>query len=160
MALRSGKCTNFGLCAKADTREAQSVPDGADFVCQECKRQLTPIGGKAPAGDRSAVPMVILAVVVLLVGGLTYFYFSQRHGQDGGGAPLLRLSGSNTIGAELAPALAQAWIETRGASNTERQPGAPDEVRVAGVANGKPVAVEIKAHGSKTAFNDLAAGAC
>jgi phosphate transport system substrate-binding protein len=160
MALRSGKCTNFGLCAKADTREAQSVPDGADFVCQECKRPLTPIGGKAPAGDRSAVPTAILALVVLLVGGLTYFYFSQRRGQNGGGVPLLRLSGSNTIGAELAPALAQAWIETRGAANPERQPGAPDEVRIGGVANGKRVAVEIKAHGSKTAFSDLAAGAC
>jgi phosphate transport system substrate-binding protein len=168
MAMRNGKCTNFGLCTKADTREPQSVPDGAEFVCQECKRPLTPFGGKAQAGDRSALQWVILGVIVLLIGGLTYFYFSSKGGRDSAGSgtnalagrPLLRLSGSNTIGAELAPALAQAWIERRGASNVKRQSGAPDEVRVAGIANGQSVAVEIKAHGSKTAFSDLSAGAC
>jgi phosphate transport system substrate-binding protein len=170
MALRSGKCTNFGLCAKADTREAQNIPDGADFVCQECKRALTPVGGK-PAGmggDRSALPKVILAVLVLLVGGVLYFYFSRRtpgnrvasSGSVIGGTPLLRLSGSNTIGAELAPALAEAWIKSRGATDVKRQAGKPDEVRIAGILNGQPLALDIRAHGSKTAFEDLAAGVC
>jgi phosphate transport system substrate-binding protein len=37
---------------------------------------------------------------------------------------------------------------------------ATDETRVYGLLNGSPVAIEIKAHGSATAFTDLAAGAC
>src|ERR1700678_1094034 len=74
---------------------------------------------------------------------------------------LVRLSGSNTIGAELAPALAEAWLGVKRATEIARQPGAkPDETRLVAKLDGKPVAIEIKAHGSQTAFSDLTAGAC
>jgi phosphate transport system substrate-binding protein len=79
---------------------------------------------------------------------------------NSGAAPTLRLSGSNTIGAELAPALAQAWIESKGATNAKRVNTAADESRVIGSANGETLLIDIKAHGSKTAFADLADGAC
>jgi len=33
MAMRFGKCANFGLCHKADAGEVQAVPDGSrDFA--------------------------------------------------------------------------------------------------------------------------------
>lgn len=74
---------------------------------------------------------------------------------------LVRLSGSNTIGAELAPSLAEAWLAAKRATGISRVKGAKaDEVRVTAKLDGKPVAVDIKAHGSQTAFSDLAGSAC
>jgi phosphate transport system substrate-binding protein len=78
---------------------------------------------------------------------------------SGGVAPVLRLAGSNTIGAELGPALAEAWLASKGASDIHREAGASAvETRIAGVSGGQPIAVEVKAHGSATAFTSLAAG--
>ena len=180
MALQYGKCTNFGLCTKADTREAQNVPEGAGFVCKECKRPLTAIGGASTrGGSRIPLPLALGIILLLfLVGGL-FYYFNQHRGSDEktganpaggstvvtpgvttGAAPLLRLSGSNTIGAQLAPALAEAWLAQRGAAGIHRETTAPDETRVSGTANGAPLIVDIKAHGSATAFTGLSDGSC
>ncbi len=71
---------------------------------------------------------------------------------------LLRLHGSNTIGADLAPALAEAFLRHRpGAGRVTRQHPAPDETLVE-AQDGE--AIEIAAHGSATAFEDLGAGRC
>lgn len=71
---------------------------------------------------------------------------------------LLSLHGSNTIGAELAPALVQAWLRTQGYRSIKRQAGAPQETRISALnAQGQPVAVRIFAHGSSTGFIALAA---
>jgi len=74
---------------------------------------------------------------------------------------ILRLSGSNTIGAGLAPALAEEFLKQQGASEVKTLAGdRDDEVRVQGVLPGDQVskAIEIHAHGSATAFQDLASG--
>lgn len=77
------------------------------------------------------------------------------------GDVVLRLHGSNTIGQELAPRLAEAFLKQRGYANVER--GAPGE-RSAVVGrdphDGKTHEVEIVAQGSSTAFSDLARGQC
>ena len=41
MAKRIGKCMNFGLCAKADSRANIEAGDGAEFSCPECGKPLT-----------------------------------------------------------------------------------------------------------------------
>jgi phosphate transport system substrate-binding protein len=74
---------------------------------------------------------------------------------------ILRLSGSNTIGAGLAPALAEAFLKQQGATEVKTLPGdRDDEVRVLGILPGDrhPKAIEIHAHGSALAFEDLANG--
>jgi phosphate transport system substrate-binding protein len=74
---------------------------------------------------------------------------------------ILRLSGSNTIGAGLAPALAEEFLKQQGATEVKTLPGdRDDEVRVQGILPGDraPKAIEIHAHGSATAFEDLANG--
>src|SRR5271165_2880332 len=74
---------------------------------------------------------------------------------------LLRLSGSNTIGAGLAPALAEEFLKHQGATEVKTLAGdRDDEVRVQGILPGEraPKAIEIHAHGSATAFVDLANG--
>ena len=74
---------------------------------------------------------------------------------------ILRLSGSNTIGESLAPALAEAFLKQQGATEVKTLPGVhPDEVFVRGILPGDrtPKAIEIHAHGSALAFEDLASG--
>jgi len=73
---------------------------------------------------------------------------------------VLRLHGSNTIGAELGPALVEAFLVQRGAHDIRRVPGRLDELRIEATLPGatQPIAVEVFSHGSATAFTDLASG--
>jgi len=73
---------------------------------------------------------------------------------------ILRLSGSNTIGANLGPQLARAYLAQSGDTNVTITPTAKaDEVAVIGLRGDKREAISVAAHGSATAFTDLAAGA-
>jgi glucose/mannose transport system substrate-binding protein len=76
----------------------------------------------------------------------------------------LRLHGSNTIGKELAPALCEEFSKFEGATSIERKPRQKeDETDVEAVIPNKSteaLTFEVQAHGSKTAFEDLAAGKC
>jgi phosphate transport system substrate-binding protein len=72
---------------------------------------------------------------------------------------VLRLHGSNTIGAQLAPALVEAWLKNMGMTGIDRRDSAMDEqVITARDGSGRRLTVEIKAHGSSTAFTSLVAG--
>ncbi len=72
---------------------------------------------------------------------------------------MLRIHGSNTIGASLAPALAEAWLKTQGAMELRRTSLAAEELRITGLtADGSAVQVDIHSHGSGTAFNGLLTG--
>jgi phosphate transport system substrate-binding protein len=74
---------------------------------------------------------------------------------------LARLHGSNTIGAELGPALAEAFLKKETGGAPVRKRLADDEMWVeARTSEGEVDAIEIHAHGSSTAFNDLQSGAC
>jgi len=174
-SLRTGKCTNFGLCAKADTREAQHLPEGADFICGECQRPLTVLATAAGGGGGSqllGLGVIGGLVLLALVGGSLFFFRGCGGGaktpdvapnlrekpQPSAVTPVLKLSGSNTIGAELAVALAEAWLTQRGATDVQHESSAPEETRITGVQAGQPVVLEIKAHGSGTAFPALAEG--
>jgi glucose/mannose transport system substrate-binding protein len=76
----------------------------------------------------------------------------------------LRLHGSNTIGKELVPALCEEFLKFQGAISVERKPGQKeDETDVEAVLQSQstePFTFEVQAHGSKTAFEDLATGKC
>ena len=76
---------------------------------------------------------------------------------------VLRLHGSNTIGKELVPALCEEFLKYEGATSVQRKPlQKEDETDVEAVLpnESEPLVFEIQAHGSKTAFEDLAAGKC
>jgi len=74
----------------------------------------------------------------------------------------LRLHGSNTIGKDLVPTLCEDFLKYEGATSVQRKPQSrEDEIDVEAILPneaGGPVTFEIQAHGSKTAFVDLAAG--
>jgi phosphate transport system substrate-binding protein len=73
---------------------------------------------------------------------------------------LFRMHGSNTIGAELAPALAEAFLRKQGAANISfRANGDLDKgMEIGMLPDGPAVAIEINAKGSATGIADLAAG--
>jgi glucose/mannose transport system substrate-binding protein len=76
----------------------------------------------------------------------------------------LRLHGANTIGAELAAMLCEDFLKHEGATSVQRRPGPREnETDIEAILpneSADPLIFEIQAHGSKTAFEDLAAGAC
>ncbi|MFH0780514.1 MAG: substrate-binding domain-containing protein [Pseudomonadota bacterium] len=75
---------------------------------------------------------------------------------------ILRLHGSNTIGARLAPALVSGYLITiLGAEKVEQLPGKRDnEVILKAQFKDTIKTVEIHAHGSTTGFKDLMAEQC
>lgn len=76
---------------------------------------------------------------------------------------VFRVHGSNTVGAALLPALMEEFLKTEGATGIQRKPGkTAEDLSIEAVLPGEtiPKAIEICAHGSKTAFDDLLAGTC
>lgn len=111
---------------------------------------------------------VVFLTVIILLGGLTACdrlknILSPTGNTDGGnGEVILRLHGSNTIGAEFAPALIEDFLKKKGATNIKRIPGQPEEMIIEAVMPGEsaPKKIEIKAHGSDTAVKSLAENKC
>jgi phosphate transport system substrate-binding protein len=56
--------------------------------------------------------------------------------------------------------LVESWLASKGASNVRRSTTGPDETTITSTLNGSAVAVQVKAHGSATAFTDLASNSC
>jgi len=72
---------------------------------------------------------------------------------------LLRLHGSNTIGAQLAPELVKSWLNRQDYTGIRQQTTAPQEMLITATSPlGEKVGVTIKAHGSSTSFRALDAG--
>lgn len=105
-----------------------------------------------------------LILVLLLLGGgyglYRYFYGGTAASSKD---VILRLHGSNTIGAKLAPALVEEFLQEEGAKEIKRIPGdVPDEMKIQAIMPGdtSPKFIEIKAKGSGTAFESLEKGLC
>ena len=167
------KCPNIGNCDKADTGELITIPKGVEPICpnQDCNSKLIPTG--KPPGDNiieeiinkiKQQPIIIAGVLLLVVVVFGWFFNKTHHSTSAtsfAGTTLLRFHGSNTIGSELLPALAEAFLQQEGYSNVRRIPGAnEDECFIDGEKNGIQGRIEINAHGTKTAFEGLRSGLC
>src|SRR5271168_3828689 len=127
--MRQGKCSNFRKCGIADRREIVTTVPGQPLVCPECHRALNAMdqGAGVPPGV-----WILVGLALLLGFGYVGWRFLQHPTSAGttaatsdapassfpetapssvpaDGNLVLRLHGSNTIGAELAPALAVAF---------------------------------------------------
>ncbi|QHF45622.1 hypothetical protein PspS35_18150 [Pseudomonas sp. S35] len=71
--------------------------------------------------------------------------------------PALRIQGSNTIGAALAPALAKGLMEHQGLQGVHSEPaeGANEQRVIGKTRQGKTVTIDVAAHGSSTGFAAL-----
>ncbi|MBV8901953.1 MAG: extracellular solute-binding protein, partial [Verrucomicrobia bacterium] len=76
----------------------------------------------------------------------------------------LRLHGANTVGAELAAMICEDFLKHEGATSIQRRPGPREnETNIEALLPNESadrLIFEIQAHGSKTAFEDLATGGC
>jgi phosphate transport system substrate-binding protein len=176
---RKGKCVNIGNCSLADKREIVVAKPGTDFVCPECGKSLIAELIEPEPGRQSRGPWLVLAglaAVAVLGGG--FALKSCRAPEDSTGPtvagqtpvkpepttpadvkPVLRLGGSNTIGAALAPKLVAAYFRTQGCTNVDTQSPAADETVVRCDAGGRTLVATISAHGSSTAFEGMKSGA-
>jgi phosphate transport system substrate-binding protein len=180
MAIRKGRCTNFKNCDLADQHRIVDLPDTAEFNCPGCGR---PLSGGQIVTQHNWTPVIVVVVGLIAVvfaamhflgGGRTKPGTNPATGASGGASgnsgapnasawsPILRLHGSNTIGAQLVPALAEAYLKAQGATNVRRAPAGNDELLVQGNLPGSSTSatIEIYAHGSSTAFTDLAEDKC
>jgi phosphate transport system substrate-binding protein len=107
---------------------------------------------------RTLVVRGIAAIAALLVvgWGTWYLFFAENI------ETVLRLQGSNTIGAKLTPALIEEFLKRKGAVKVRREEGSnEEELRIIGsMGRTKAWAVEIKSHGSGTAFEGLEKSQC
>jgi phosphate transport system substrate-binding protein len=97
-----------------------------------------------------------VAMLSILTWGTWHLFFAERI------ETVLRLQGSNTIGAKLAPALVEEFLKRKGANKIRRERGADEEeVRIIGsMGHTRAWAVEIKSKGSGTAFEGLEKSQC
>ncbi|MGJ7514355.1 substrate-binding domain-containing protein [Pseudomonas baetica] len=77
-----------------------------------------------------------------------------------GQGTVLRIQGSNTIGAALGPALVEGLLRQQGLVKVHREtPDKANELRIVGeTVQGRRVEVELAAHGSSTGFSALKTG--
>ena len=74
---------------------------------------------------------------------------------------ILRIHGSNTIGSNLVPAFAESYLRSLNATDITIEPDLEAiEKVIKGKVNNKLLVIEVKAHGSGTAFKDLGNHAC
>lgn len=127
------------------------------------------IGQQSEAPQRKYPLSLLLGIFTgVVLAAFTYFLWAKSHANGvaptSSGTVILRLSGSNTIGSALGPALAEEFFRQRqGATGVKTVLGdKEDEVRVQGVLPGESSAktIEIHAHGSATAFEDLSKLVC
>ncbi len=110
-----------------------------------------------PPADRLRVVGALLAVAIVVA--LVAVILLVGRGGAGGvaGGAVLRLQGSTTIGADLAPDLAEAFLVGRGATDVRRE-SSGDVETVTGTLPTGPTRIEVRAEGTETAFDGLATG--
>jgi NitT/TauT family transport system substrate-binding protein len=100
MATRRGKCTNFGDCQVADSKQVVDIPDGGDFVCSGCRHQLSEV----PITKGLSVKRIIVVaagLTVIIVIGVVLLWLrgsANTESSPAGGGPS---SGAGLLGRPL-----------------------------------------------------------
>ena len=174
-------CTNYGKCVLADDHEDFSLEKDVMSYCPLCDMALSEVRDitqqrqvkrSSPKKVNSifsdlALALVLIAFLVVAVG---QDWIKAPQGADAAVMlraahenAILRLAGSDIVGDHLGPALAEAFLQSQGATNLQIIPGAkPEEKIVEGLLPGDSTltAIEITAHGSAAAFTSLADETC
>ncbi|TAG36261.1 MAG: hypothetical protein EAZ34_01360 [Polaromonas sp.] len=95
LAVKSGKCSNFGNCSLADARKTVEVPAGLDFVCTECGKSLLLTDAGAAGGNAKALVVGGLLLVVLLAAtGVAWSLFAGKKTAAAPNAPVPAVTAS------------------------------------------------------------------
>ena len=179
LAARTAALETAALAAEDSQRDSRvSVPHKPPMRLSLPQAQVAPSVRPERPGVSRAVGIGAAAAAAALVVGLVWMRWPTQAAENtldstpsdkpkpaalpnAKAETVLRLCGSNTIGAELAPALVQSFFAQKGGSDIVRRPGAgTEESSVSAAVGDKSVTAEIRAHGSSTAFKGLADGSC
>jgi phosphate transport system substrate-binding protein len=154
----SGRCLNIGNCKIADSMAPVQVEESADFICTECGKPLVAI----QAVDYRIHPL-LKGVIGVGVVGTSIIIFGLTNALKPRvifppGNTILRLAGSNTLGAKLAPALVEAFFKEKGCTNVTRQTVDTELTKITCNLDGKDYLASISLKGSGTAFTGLRDG--
>lgn len=161
-----GICTNIGQCALADQSVPLFIQPKDAFVCPGCQHSL--IDAPVIAAKKARISTILVGLVIVFVCLAVFLYFSRHTGSGTTNAhaaigkknaSMLRFAGSNTIGSELLPALAEAYMKQLGITQvTITRKNDANETTLTSATHPSPQAtIEIASHGSSTAFRELAA---
>lgn len=117
----------------------------------------------APTKNRKSSVGLFLGLLLLALIGLSVAAWLWLRHSPVSQSVILRLHGSNTMGASMIPSLAEEFFRQQGAKDVKRVLGkTKEEMTIEGILPGDsaPKVIEIKAYGSDTAFIDLAKGEC
>ncbi len=99
--------------------------------------------------------------LIMILLAMAFFCQATVQAQGEPSEIILRLHGSNTIGAKLAPALGTAFLqEMLMARDIRVESTTTNELRLVASLPGQTIAIEINSHGSSTGFLDLKSGSC
>jgi NitT/TauT family transport system substrate-binding protein len=80
MAIRKGKCTNFGNCPVADSKQIVQIPEGADIICPDCGRQLSEI---APERNLPLKSIIGVLAGLAIIGIGLWLWLGSKSGPGG-----------------------------------------------------------------------------
>jgi phosphate transport system substrate-binding protein len=154
----SGRCLNIGNCGIANSTEPVQLLESDDFVCPECGKSLVPNQVSSPPINPLLLGLLGLGVIgaAAVIFGLANvlkpkpLLSSENF--------ILRLAGSNTLGAKLAPALVEAYFRNKGCANITQKTIKVELIHVTCNLEGKQYLASISFKGSGTAFTGLKDG--
>ena len=176
-----GRCGNTDYCSDAVKQRIFILPGAESFICPRCSQPLQNAGA---ARKRSRTALVLQASVILLgTAALTYKLIGQAgplwasagavppngkaqaalrtvplHDAGGGSARtvLLRIAGSDIIGAKLAPRLAANYLGLIGSTDIAASPGSAEGmIEVIGQQSGQRDTVTITLNSAAAGFDML-----
>lgn len=169
----TGRCLNIGNCSIANSMKVVSIEDGSEFTCPECGKSLQESAGRQGKQNPLVKPAVIGFALIAAVSGSVFVqrYLSGSKTQDfnpdgapspvvgnSSAKPILRLVGSNTIGAKLGPELVQGFFQEKGCTQVDLKEPQHDEFQVSCTLNGQQLLASVQSKGSSTAFTALKSG--
>lgn len=167
----TGRCLNIGNCDIANSMAVVEVDETAEFVCTECGKPLVASQTAKSGGNKSAQKWL---AGVGLVGAAAAGIFGLNNvlkpkapqvADSPGSTPtpsganvILRLAGSNTLGAKLAPALVEAYFKSKGCTDVAQKKIEIELINVTCKLDGADYLASISFKGSSTAFTGLKDG--
>ena len=154
----SGRCLNIGNCEIANSMEPVHLRGSDEFICTECGKPL--VANQVSGGTVNPLLLGLLGFGVVGSAAVIFGLANVLKPR----APLatenfiLRLAGSNTLGAKLAPALIEAYFRSKGCANVTSKTIGVELVHVTCSLEGKQYLASISSKGSGTAFAGLKDG--